>query len=50
VTLVAPGGDIAAAAASAVSAGRAPETLRREFLEGNSWRSRHDRLLDLALG
>lgn len=50
VTLVPAGGDIAAAAMTAASAGRASESRRRAFLEDHSWHSRHDRLLDLALG
>jgi teichuronic acid biosynthesis glycosyltransferase TuaH len=50
VMLVPAGGDIGAAAASAAAAGRASETRRLAFLDEHSWRSRHDRLLDLALG
>ncbi len=50
VKLVAEGGDFAAAAAEALVLGRAAEAERLEFVRGNSWRSRHDALLALALG
>jgi teichuronic acid biosynthesis glycosyltransferase TuaH len=49
VRLVPEGGDFAAAARSALALGRAPEQERLHFLAENSWRSRHERLLDLAL-
>ncbi len=49
VLLVPEGGDFAAATLAAVALGKAEEWSRRAFLEANSWRSRHDALLDLAL-
>jgi teichuronic acid biosynthesis glycosyltransferase TuaH len=49
VVLVAPSGDFAAGAQAALTLGRAQERERRAFLEANSWRSRHDALLGLAL-
>lgn len=49
IVLVAPGGDFAAAARSAAALGRAPEPERLEFIAENSWRSRHERVIDLAL-
>jgi teichuronic acid biosynthesis glycosyltransferase TuaH len=48
VVLVPDGGDFAAAVRSALVIGRAPESERLAFVEGNSWRSRHDHVLDLA--
>ncbi len=50
VKLVAEGGDFAGAAAEALALGRAREEQRLEFVRANSWRSRHDALLGLALG
>jgi teichuronic acid biosynthesis glycosyltransferase TuaH len=49
VLLVPEGGDFSAAARRAVALGRAPERERLKFLDQNSWQSRHERLLDLAL-
>jgi teichuronic acid biosynthesis glycosyltransferase TuaH len=49
VLLVPEGGDFAAATSAALAKGKAPEPSRRAFLEANSWRRRHDCLLDLAL-
>ena len=49
VRLVAEGGDFAAALPCALALGRAPEAERLAFLEENSWRARHEQLLDLAL-
>ncbi|HST55139.1 MAG TPA: glycosyltransferase [Solirubrobacteraceae bacterium] len=37
------------AARAALAAGRASEAQRAEFIAHNSWRARHDKLLDLAL-
>jgi teichuronic acid biosynthesis glycosyltransferase TuaH len=48
VLLVEEGGDFAGAARSALALGRAPEVERRAFVQANSWRSRHDTLLELA--
>lgn len=48
VTLVGEGGDFAAATRHALSLGRAPEPERIAFVQANSWRSRHESLLDLA--
>lgn len=49
VLLVGPGGDFAGAAREALALGRAREDTRRQFVRDNSWRSRHDALLALAL-
>jgi len=49
VVLVREGGNFAAAAGAALALGRADEPARRRFVEANSWASRHDALLDLAL-
>ncbi|MGA7706076.1 MAG: glycosyltransferase, partial [Solirubrobacteraceae bacterium] len=48
VTLVEEGGDFAAATLHALALGRAPERERTAFVQSNSWRSRHEALLDLA--
>lgn len=48
VVLVPEGGDYADGVRRALSHGRASEHERLEFLDLNSWRSRHDQLLDLA--
>jgi teichuronic acid biosynthesis glycosyltransferase TuaH len=50
VALVPEDGDFAAATRWALTLGRAEEQERRAFLEANSWNSRYDSLLDLALG
>lgn len=42
-------GDYVQGVRDALAIGRAPEPERLEFIAANSWRSRHDRLLDLAL-
>jgi glycosyltransferase involved in cell wall biosynthesis len=49
VLLVGAGGDFAGAARAALALGRAREGARRQFVRDNSWRSRHDALLALAL-
>jgi glycosyltransferase involved in cell wall biosynthesis len=49
VVLVREGGNFAAATRAALALGRAGEPARRRFVEANSWASRHDALLDLAL-
>lgn len=49
VMLVPEGGDFAAATRGALAMGHAPEQERRAFLRANSWRARHDTLLDFAL-
>jgi glycosyltransferase involved in cell wall biosynthesis len=49
VLLVSPGGDFAAGAREAIALGRAAERARLRFVHANSWRSRHDALLALAL-
>lgn len=48
VMLVGEGGDFAAAARRALALGRAAEDEREAFVQANSWRSRHDALLELA--
>jgi hypothetical protein len=48
VLLVDEDGDFARAAQDALALGRATEHERRAFLSANSWRSRHDSLLELA--
>ncbi len=50
VVLVGEGGDFPAAVRAAHALGRAPERERRAFVRANSWRSRHEALLELALG
>ncbi len=50
VVLVGEGGDFPAAVRAAHALGRARESERRAFVHANSWRSRHDALLELALG
>jgi len=50
VVLVGEGGDFAGAVRAAHVLGRAGERERRAFVRANSWRSRHDALLELALG
>ena len=42
-------GDFAAGTRDALALGRADEADRLALVEANSWRSRHERLLDLAL-
>lgn len=49
VLLVLDGCDLATAVDAALELGRAPESARLAFVEANSWRARHERLLDLAL-
>jgi teichuronic acid biosynthesis glycosyltransferase TuaH len=49
VVLVTDEGEFATAVKAALAIGRAAECERLEFIEANSWRSRHERLLDLAL-
>jgi teichuronic acid biosynthesis glycosyltransferase TuaH len=49
VLLVPVGGDYATAVDAAVELGPAVEDARLAFVDANSWRTRHDRLLDLAL-
>ena len=46
--LVGEDGDFAGAARAALALGRAEERERRAFVSANSWRSRHDALLELA--
>jgi glycosyltransferase involved in cell wall biosynthesis len=41
--------DFGAGARAAIALGPAPEAERRRFIEGNSWRSRHETVLELAL-
>ncbi|MGN6872402.1 MAG: glycosyltransferase [Solirubrobacteraceae bacterium] len=43
------GGDFVAGARAALALGRTPEPERLEFIADNSWRSRHERVIDLAL-
>jgi teichuronic acid biosynthesis glycosyltransferase TuaH len=50
VLLVPEGGDLVGPVSAALALGRAREDDRIAFVEANSWRARHDRLLDLALG
>jgi teichuronic acid biosynthesis glycosyltransferase TuaH len=50
VVLVGEGGDFPAAVRAAHALGRARESERCAFVRANSWRSRHDALLELALG
>jgi glycosyltransferase involved in cell wall biosynthesis len=49
VMLVEEGGDYGEAVGVAIEMGPAKEKQRVAFVESNSWRARHDRLLDLAL-
>ena len=49
VRLVGEGGDFAGAVGQALALGRAAEREREAFVQANSWRSRHDSLLALAL-
>lgn len=49
VQLVGEGGDFAGAVRHALALGRAGEQEREAFVQANSWRSRHDSLLALAL-
>jgi teichuronic acid biosynthesis glycosyltransferase TuaH len=49
VELVPEGGDVAAAVRAALRRGRATEAQRRAFVAANGWRSRHERLIELAL-
>jgi glycosyltransferase involved in cell wall biosynthesis len=49
VLLIPQDGDFVAAVHSALALGRADERERREFVQANSWRSRHDALLRFAL-
>jgi glycosyltransferase involved in cell wall biosynthesis len=48
VLLVGEGDDFAGAVQRALALGRADERQRNAFVEANSWRSRHEALLDLA--
>ena len=48
VRLVGEGGDFAGAVGQALALGRAAEDEREAFVRANSWRSRHDSLLELA--
>jgi glycosyltransferase involved in cell wall biosynthesis len=48
VRLVGEGGDFAGAVQQALTLGRAAEDEREAFVRANSWRSRHDSLLELA--
>jgi glycosyltransferase involved in cell wall biosynthesis len=49
VTVVARGEDYAPAVEAALARGRAGGEARADFIARNSWRARHERLLDLAL-
>jgi len=49
VTLVPAGGDFVEGTRSAIALGRAGEVERAAFVEDNTWRTRHEELLDLAL-
>ena len=49
VVLVAPGGEFVGGVRAALGLGAAPEHERLQFVEHNSWRLRHEQLLDLAL-
>jgi teichuronic acid biosynthesis glycosyltransferase TuaH len=49
VVTVPEGDDFAAAVERALELGPAPEAQRREFLREHAWRSRHERILDIAL-
>ncbi|MGI8713980.1 MAG: glycosyltransferase [Solirubrobacteraceae bacterium] len=49
VVLVPEGGDYTQGVRTALARGRTPEHERLEFIRANSWRARHDELLDLAL-
>jgi teichuronic acid biosynthesis glycosyltransferase TuaH len=50
VLLVEPGGAFAEAVAQALARPRPSEETRKAFVEANSWTSRHEAFLDLALG
>jgi teichuronic acid biosynthesis glycosyltransferase TuaH len=50
VALASGASEFPAAVRTALALGRAREPERRAFVAANSWRARHDRLLDLALG
>ncbi len=50
VLLVGERGGYPAAVGAALAMGLAPEDERLTFVQTNSWASRHERLLDLALG
>jgi glycosyltransferase involved in cell wall biosynthesis len=49
VVLVPESGDYTQAVRAALAMGPAPERERQEFVDANSWRSRHEKVLDLAL-
>ena len=49
MVLVPEDGDFASAARETLALGHAAEHERRAFLQANSWHSRYDDLLDLAL-
>jgi glycosyltransferase involved in cell wall biosynthesis len=49
VTIVASGEGYAPAVDAALARGRSSEQAREDFIARNSWRMRHERLLDLAL-
>jgi glycosyltransferase involved in cell wall biosynthesis len=49
VALVPDGGDYTAAVRAALAAGRAGEEERLAFVAANSWRGRHERIVELAL-
>lgn len=49
VVLAPAGGDFADAVVTALERGRAAESERLAFVRANSWRARHDHVLDLAL-
>ncbi len=49
VVTVPEGGDFPAAVARALELGPAPEDERRDFLRKHAWRSRHERILEVAL-
>ena len=50
VLVVPDGGDFTAGVAEALRMGPATEAERRRFVDANSWRSRHERVIELALG
>jgi glycosyltransferase involved in cell wall biosynthesis len=49
VVLVPAGADFSEAVATALEQDPTPEAERRAFIASNSWRARHDRVLDVAL-
>jgi glycosyltransferase involved in cell wall biosynthesis len=49
VVLVPASGDYPREVRAALAMGAASESDRLEFLDANSWRSRHEKVLDLAL-